>query len=213
MTQDTIRFCPDIGMFAYDRSIKDSCVHATEFCTTSCFNDKLYKLYPKMYSKDIRNEAYWASITGEQVRTTLSKKRRQTKRVRLMTRGEAFSTYADIPKVVDILNQNPANLWWIPTRAWRNPLMRLLLTTHIKPLPNARLLASMDTTNTVEEWESLTLDGWSTMSFGADWATHTPQMEPMYKCPKTFYHAVGFCERCVKGCFSKERVHVHLKQH
>ena len=86
-----IRFCDDIGMFAFDRPIHSSCVHRTDYCDSHCFNDKLYKAYPAMHGKDIRNEQYWTQITGQQVFDTLQRKRKQTKRVRFMTRGEALS--------------------------------------------------------------------------------------------------------------------------
>ena len=214
--KSTIRYCADIGMYAYDRQISASCVHATEFCRTNCFNDKLFKVYPAMHAKDVRNEQFWAQIDGAQVKQDIVRraKYRQTQRVRLMTRGESFSTYGDIGRVAEIVESNPDTIFWIPTRAWRNPLMRKLIDQNVRPLKNARVMASMDPTNTADDWESLQLDGWSTMSFGENRATSTPdQSRRLFKCPKTFGHVKGACAVCKNGCFKDSQVHVHLKQH
>ena len=51
---DLFRFCHDIGMFANDRPINPttnhdgSCDHRTAFCDATCYNVKLYKMYPTM---------------------------------------------------------------------------------------------------------------------------------------------------------------------
>ena len=210
----TIRFCADVGMYAYDRQISASCVHATDFCKVNCFNDKLYRIYPAMHAKDVRNEEFWSQIGGAQVKRDLDRRKKQTARVRLMTRGEAFSDLGDVDKVRDILLGNPDTLFWIPTRAWRSPMIRLAIDSKVRRLPNARVLASMDPTNSVEDWEGLQLDGWSTMSFGENRATHTPDMSKrLFKCPKTFSHIKGACAVCKRGCFSDKQVNVHLKQH
>ena len=215
----TIRYCEDIGMYAYDRQISASCVHATAFCKKECFNDKLYKLYPAMHGKDIRNEAYWAGINGTAVAIDLKRraKHKQTSRMRLMTRGESFSTIADVDRVESILTGNPGTDFWIPTRAWQNPILRAMIETRIRVLPNARIVASMDVTNTMEQWESLAVTNWSTMSFGCNEATVTPLGDRMFKCPKTFQHINGHCSICKAGCFKADQadrpVHVLLKQH
>ena len=212
--ETTLRYCEDIGMYAYDRQISASCVHATDFCRATCFNDKLYKLYPAMHGKDIRNEAYWRDINGAKVAKDLSRRKKQTNRVRLMTRGEAFSNYSDVARVESILTDNPNRLFWIPTRSWRNPILRIQVERIMRQYPNARIMASMDITNTAEEWESLTFSGWSTMSYGENNATHTPDLQNrLFKCPKTFKKLNGHCAICKAGCFSSKQVHVHLKQH
>ena len=215
--ETTIRWCEDIGMFAYDRSIPQSCVHATAFCRANCFNDKLYKLYPAMRDKDIRNEQYWAEITGEKVRQDLARRKKQTNRVRLMTRGEAFSTWVDIPKVESILKENPDTLWWTPTRGWRDPLIRAELVRLRSTYSNAKILASIDPTTTAEEQASLDAEGWSTMYFGEDDELETKTGNKRFKCPKTWGHVKGACAVCKRGCFKADDgakpVHVHLKQH
>ena len=212
--KSTIRYCEDIGMFAYDRGIPQSCIHATNFCAVNCYNDKLYKIYPNMRGKDEKNEIFWAHIDGALVRADLSRRRKQTKRVRLMTRGEAFSTFSDIARVESILIENPNTDWWIPTRAWRHPILRFAVRKLAEKHNNARILASTDPTTTTEEWAQLKSDGWSTMFFGDDEQRVTPNGDKHFLCPKTHGHVKGACEVCKKGCFrSDRRVDVHLSQH
>ena len=213
--KSTIRFCDDIGMFAYDRSREQSCIHATAFCkgeypgSTPCFNAKLERAFGYTIApKDVRNDAYWAQLTGPQVKRDLARRRNQTTRVRLMTRGEAFADVTDVYRVKDILQHSPATTFWIPTRAWRDKLLRTLIAAEIRPLKNARVLASIDPSNSETEIASLTANNWSTMFYGDDSATGG-----RYKCPKTFNHASGHCAKCVKGCFSAKRVDVLLKAH
>lgn len=216
--RSTIRWCEDIGMFAYDRPIPTSCVHATGFCRAHCYNDKLYRMYPAMREKDAANEAFWQAIDGDRVRNDLAgRRKRQTRRVRFMTRGEALRDHSDIARVRDILTGNPDTLFWIPTRAWRDPLLRIRIETEIMPLANAVVLASMDPTNTREDWASLKLAGWSTMVFGDDAMTHTPAGDRVFACPKTHKGLKGHCAICKAGCFAPRtlgrRVDVHLSQH
>lgn len=212
--KSTIRFCEDIGMFAYDRGIPQSCGHATAFCAVNCYNDKLYKIYPAMRGKDEKNEKFWAHIDGKIVRADLSKRRKQTKRVRLMTRGEAFSTFTDLSKVESILAENPGTIWWIPTRAWRHPILRFGVRKLAEKYPNARILASTDPTTTDAEWAQLKADGWSTMFFGSDDQRVTPNGDKHFLCPKTHGKVKSACAVCKRGCFrSDKRVDVHLSQH
>ena len=206
--KSTIRFCKDIGMFAYDRSREFSCIYKTIFCEQTCFNNKLEKAFGHAIEpKDIRNDAYWLILNGRLVKKDLARKRNQTKRVRLMTRGESFKNMEDVRKVRDILIKNPDTIFWIPTRAWRDNALRLALIG-LKTFPNARIMASIDPTTSAFEIVLLKEMGFSTMYYGDDNATQN-----RYKCPKTHNHATGHCAKCIKGCFSKERVDVHLKQH
>jgi len=213
-SKSEIRWCEDIGMFAYDRPIPTSCVHKTTYCDEKCFNVKLYRLYPAMRTKDARNEAEWQNITGEQVRKTLARKKKQTKRVRFMTRGEAVSDHTDIARIVDICTANPDVDFWMPTRAWRDALLQARITAELMPINNLHVLASFDPSNTPEEWETMRAMGWSTMFFGDDEMLHTPLGEKMFKCPKTWGHVKGACEKCKRGCFEGHgRVDVHLSEH
>ena len=64
---NTLRWCADIGMWSLDRPINDipntnitgSCVNRTSFCDATCYNNKLYRMFPAMLTKDIRNEEFW----------------------------------------------------------------------------------------------------------------------------------------------------------
>ena len=200
-----MRYCRDLGMYALDRP-ETSCKYATVWCKANCYNLKLYRLHKSMRPKDTANEAEWQGMIGSRLKALLLHKRRQTKRIRLMTRGEAFSNPDDILKVRDMLLCNSKVLIWIPTRAWRDPNMRQAIEQLIIPLRNARVIASIDPTNTDYELDSIKT--WSTMYTGDDTAT-----DGRYICPKTWQHKHGVCATCRQGCFNSKQVNVHLKVH
>lgn len=208
-----IRYCEDIAMWSSDRSIKESCNWRTSFCK-HCYNHKLAKVFKGIPGKDIRNEAYWAILDGERLKKDLSKKRKGDKsRFRFQTRGETFANPSDVLKVRDILLKNPETVFWIPTRAWRNVGMRDMIQVMIMSLPNARVQASMDPSNTAREWEVVKAAGWSTMFYGDNDMIRNPNGDLSHLCEKTFFGIKGACGDCKDGCFSKDRVDVHLKQH
>jgi len=125
---DLFRYCEDIGMAATDRPINDtknhegSCDHRTDYCNETCYNVKLYKMYPKMADRDDRCETIWKKLNRHNSDFTkfFSRKRYDTSRVRHMTRGEAFKTSIDVYRVKTMCLLNSDIMWWIPTRAWRN---------------------------------------------------------------------------------------------
>jgi len=208
--KSAVRFCQDIGMFSIDRP-RTTCKHATSFCAKHCYNVKLEAAFGHVIKpKDNRNEIYWQQLTGSGLNKELSKKRNQIKRVRLMTRGEAFSTIEDIKKVKDLLKSNPSTIFWIPTRAWRNIELRKAIESDIMTIKNARVQASLDPSNTQEEISSIIADGWSTMFFGDD-SEQSQQNRKL--CPKTHQGKKAHCSKCIGGCFSPKQTHVHLKQH
>lgn len=200
------RFVEDIGMFCLDRPMS-SCKHATDFCRKHCYNLKFYKMFD-LSDKDKRLASFWKELDGSQLNRILSRKRRDTSRFRLMSRGEAFKTEDDVNKVVDFAEKNPDTVFWIPTRAWRSARLRSLIEDGLMGRENVRILASTDPTTSEEEQEMLERRGWSTMFFGDNSAT-----EGRVKCPKTWEGKKGYCIGCEKGCFSKGRVDVHMKQH
>ena len=211
--KDETRFCKDIGMRVTDRSRKKTCVWKTDACK-DCYNEKLEKVYKKMLTKDIRNDAFWNALNGSELKSILSRKRHQTSRFRFQTRGETFSVKQDVFKVKEILESNPDTVFWIPTRGWRNPLMKRLIEKEIFPLSNARVLASTDVTNSSEEWKDLKDTNWSTMYFGDDHQKITPNGDKHFLCPKTHKGLKGHCAICKAGCFrNNKRVDVHLKAH
>jgi hypothetical protein len=202
-----IRYCKDIGLWTIDRP-RSTCVHRTPFCAKSCYNRKLYTAFPNLVGRDEKNACYWAEMNGDTVREFLDRRRSPVKRFRFCTRGEAFSDLSDVAKVAEIAEANPGRVFWVPTRGWRKAEIRNEIERRIFPLSNVRVLASIDPSNTGAEVYRLTERGWSTIFFGDDNATRG-----RVKCPKTWGHKDGHCTVCRKGCFNKNRVDVHLKQH
>jgi len=221
MIKDLFRYCDDIGMFASDRpindvgSVKGSCDHRTSFCDEDCYNVKLYRMYPNMGKRDERCEHEWQQISGDAVRTYLSRKKKQTKRARHMTRGEAIKDLPDVYRVKEIALATPETVWWVPTRAWRNTLLRELIQIELFPIANIALNASLDPSNTQDEEDGLIADGWNIMYFGDD--TKYAGKGEAFKCPKTWKKLSGHCAVCKAGCFSQttigKRVTVHLSSH
>ena len=200
-----IRWCEEIGMFAIDRGC-GTCKHQTRFCQMYCYNIPLYKWQKNMVKRDAVNEAFWALLSGDQLLDILARKKHQVKRVRLCTRGEAFSITDDVWKVRHLLDWNPGTLFWIPTRGWRDPEVKAEIEAMIFPLPNARVIASVDPSNSEDVIQGLQSSGWSTVRIGSPIGSR-------YKCPKTYEHASGHCAVCEHGCFSADRVDVHLQLH
>lgn len=203
-----IRYCKDIGLWAIDRPCT-TCKWRTSFCKANCYNGKLYRIY-ELEGKDKRNELYWQQLTGADLRKALNAKRSGGKRnrFRLMTRGEALTCFEDIDRVAEIAKSNPDILFWLPTRAWRG--MRHVIENRLFKIKNLRLLASIDPSNSQAEIDSLVASGWSTMFFGND---DRAPIEDSFKCPKTWNHKVGHCQKCKGGCFSPKQVHIWLKSH
>lgn len=218
---DELRWCDDIGMYAFDRPIngpQGSCVHRTQFCNATCYNNKLYKIYPNMHKRDIRAESWWQAITGSMLSKILGRKRKQVSRLRFMTRGEAIKDASDISRIIDICAANPGTLFWLPTRAWRSPTLRPQIERLLFPIKNLALNASLDPSNTDDEWRSLANSGWSTMFYGDDNRLTTPDGSRMFPCPKTHKKMKGHCATCKAGCFGSrtsynKRTDVHLSQH
>jgi hypothetical protein len=227
------RWNKDIGMYTIDRP-KKTCKHATPFCVKTCYNIKEYRAFGKprkirgkivgMELKDVKNEKDWLTWSGEEWRKDLVKKSttgpkggvrripKSIKRVRLMSRGEAFSTEADIYRVIDILKNNPNSLLWIPTRGWHDPKIKLLIETKVERYNNARIMYSTDPSDILTKEYAKTL-GHSTMFYGDDSLKLDPLGRKFFKCPKTWEGRKGYCAICKNGCFSHREVHVHMKQH
>ena len=229
--QTTLRWCKDIKMWAIDRPINDvgdvngSCVHRTSFCDTSCYNVKLYKMFKGMAKKDITNEKFWQSLPTNKndnqdslksLQQKLFRSRRQTKRARLMTRGEAIKDMSDEFRKKTLCEATPNTTWWVPTRAWRNKGLKQLIEDVLFPLKNVAINASLDPSNTKEEEQLLKDSGWATMYFGDDTKTTSSVGDRRYLCPKT-HKKLKICDTCKGGCFSKVAIgrtsHVHLSQH
>lgn len=212
---DRLTYTKDIGMYSLNRSIPESCVHKTEVCEARCYNMKLYRIYPGMVRADEKNEIAWADNDAEGLRISLGRKKRQTKRIRLMSRGEALKDFNDPERVGNICKENPQRAFWMPTRAWRNSVLFAYAMRRLGNLANLRILASMDESNTAEDWDHVKNLGLSTMYFDANKDPGvTPNGTRFFKCPKTHKNLKGHCSICRGGCFrTSKRVDVHLLEH
>ena len=232
MVKLTLRMCKDINMWALDRPIDDipdahvkgSCIHKTSFCKQTCYNVKLYRMFPNMRKKDIENEQFWQALPWTHVdwdnealallKGKIDRMRKRPKRIRLMTRGEAFSSIADVFRVKVLCEAFPDIVFWCPTRAWRQGQLRGVIRDHLFEVKNLNLNASLDPTTTHEEKQSLFAEGWSTMFYGDD---GTEAQAGRFLCPKTHKKLKKICTLCNRGCFrgTAQGVpsHVHLSQH
>jgi len=115
------RWCSDLGMFAVDRphgiSPHSTCKWATRYCIQACFNNKFVRMYPvAMAKRDLANEQSWQTLTGSDLAHVLGRKyKRQTDRIRLMTRGEAFRDAADLERVIDLADESQPKHGGIPS--------------------------------------------------------------------------------------------------
>ncbi len=213
MTQlrEMFHLCKDLGMWAIDRA-PSSCAHKTEYCSQHCYMNKLKVAYKGIAPRRLRDELFWDGLTGPKMREYLERMERTTlgaDRFRGCTDGENFATLRDVYRWSGILRANPGTLFWLPTRAWRNRRLRTAIKRMIMTQDNARVLASIDPSNSPQEIDQLVTDGWSTMFFGDD--NESPNNG--YRCPKTWKHATGHCSKCKVGCFSSQRVDIWLKSH
>ena len=229
--QTTLRWCKDIKMWAIEDIdgsviVYGSCSpHKTKFCGSRCYNIKLYKMFKDMAKKDIRNEKFWQSLPTNKndnqdslkaLQQKLFRARRQTKRARLMSRGEAIKDMSDVFRIKMLCEATPDTVWWVPTRAWRNKGLKELIEDVLFPLKNIAINGSLDPSNTKEEEQLLKDSGWATMYFGDDTKTTSSIGDRRYLCPKT-HKKLKICDTCKGGCFSKVAIgrtsHVHLSQH
>ena len=223
---DLWRWCEDIDQFSTDRPINDtknhegSCIHRTSFCDKTCYNLKLYNIYPNMHNRDDRCETIWQKLPTDvewyvnNFKPFFERKKKQTKRRRFMTRGEAIKDMVDVYRIRAMALAEPNVIYWLPTRAWHSKALKALIELELMPLKNIALNASTDPTTTSEEYEMLQRDGWNTMFYGDDDGFSDVKMFP---CPKTFKGIKGHCSICKGGCMSQatigKRSDTHLIEH
>lgn len=208
-----------IEMWALDRPIA-SCTHCTAFCRKHCYTHKAYRQYHHiMPASDIKNEHRWGLLTGEKLAREVNGKNRRSRvrsvnRIRFCTKGEPLSEIGDIDKVADIATSCPDVLFWMPTRAWRRPEFREKTEAKLLSIPNLRVMASVDPSNSREEVQEIVSKGWSTMFFGIDNVDAAEETfgTKFSKCPKTHDAQHGSCQTC-NLCFGAKQINVHLKQH
>jgi len=203
-----IRMNTNIGLWTFDRP-KESCVHKSPFCERTCYKNKLYVAFPDMTGADKKNEVFWQS---PEMPALVAKhfERRKVKRLRLMSRGEAFAEIEDVERVIALLEAIPDVTVMIPTRAWNDFQFRQVIQTKIcNRYENARVFASIDP-DTHDLFGAITF-GSGTLFYGND-EQHPFGCFASVKCPKTWGKIKGACKTC-NICFGERRVHVHLKQH
>lgn len=210
---DNMKLCKILGIPVINRSM-DSCSFKTSFCSEHCYNNKFLKSFSRdMLKSAINDENYWNSLSPSILKADLSHIRVSNNRIRLAGRGEVFDNKENVMKVKSFMEYLSKYLFWIPTRAWKAKKLKVLIERELKILPNNRIMASIDPSNTQKEIDSLKGSNWSTMFFGDNNDT-----EGRVKCPKTWLKKKGIttmhrtCRYC-NICFGKERVDVHLKKH
>jgi len=206
--QNEIRFNKDIGLWTLDRGI-ESCIWKTEYCKNYCYNNKLYKIFTKMFGKDKRNDEFWKSKDFFSFSSGFLHKKK-VERFRFCSRGEPIQSIDSLTRLSKFAILNPDTLIQIPTRSWRNKEIRE--SYNIINQPNIRLVASIDPSNTKEELDIA--HEYRTFFFGNDdkhpYGNDNPKI---FRCPKTWHKLKGFCAQCQLGCFNKEIKHIWLKQH
>jgi hypothetical protein len=219
-----IRFVKAIGLWAFSRG-QATCRWRTPWCKANCYNNKWYKLNKDLLAVDAKDDAYWRQTRAKQLAAAIPE---GIDRFRFSIRGEIWLNYRDVMKVRKILELRPEILFWIPTRAWITQSMMEHIDELIRVLPNARVMASTDPTTSDHTEGALGRLGWSTVFAGnnddagqyrligdakpADYLVRG-KTEGKVRCPKTWQHKTGHCAVCTTGCFSDERVDVHLMQH
>jgi len=212
-----IRMNQDTKVPSIDRD-KISCIHRSEYCNMHCYNNKMYKVFKLMYPADEKNEYYW---NNGNIAHDVKKyfQRRKTKRIRFMSRGEAFKNISDIYKVQSIIKENKDIVFHIPTRAWRNKDLYVLITNELhNKFNNVRIFASIDPSNKIDEILKASKFCNGTMFFG-DNDLHPLQVQQeafkITNCPKTWNkHKKVTCKNCMH-CYNvkKQNLHIWLKQH
>jgi hypothetical protein len=211
----SLRKCDSLGIPVFDLPTC-TCLWKTSFCKKFCYNNKLRKVHKNgkapdgiNWTVDNQRLKIWRTKSAYEIVSDWKNSRslKNTKRMRMCSRGEPFDSIDDVLKMQDIAFALPFVKFWVPTRAWRNPLLRIDIESMLLDLPNVFVQASIDPTTTIGEAKSLTSSGWGTMYFGND---ETPLI-PAKKCPKTWRKLHGNCATC-RLCFTKG-TNVWLKKH
>lgn len=218
-----IRFVKEIGLFAFSRG-RATCRWRTSWCKRYCYNRKFYRVNPRLGEFDELDDKFWRETSAEEFAVAIPS---GIERFRFAVRGEIWIDLKDVMKVRRVLKARPDTLFWIPTRAWQVMRMQEPIEDLIMPLPNARVMASIDPTTSTYTFNALGRRGWSTVFSGDNEDPRQMQLfdisgsgrfsekktASMVHCEKTWHHAAGHCAGCTDGCFSCERVDVHLKRH
>lgn len=220
---DPIRFVKELGLWAFSRGCR-TCRWQTEWCARYCYNKKFYRVNPKLSAVDRADELYWQKTSDFEFARIV--RELNVKRFRFSIRGEIWADVVDVQKVASILYHAPDTLFWIPTRAWRVVDMQHSIEEQVLRLPNARVMASMDPSVSEYTEKALKRLGWSTVFAGDNSDPRQLLLHPdvtgrltakrtfnRHRCTKTWDEDHAACATCKDGCFRKERVDVHLRQH
>jgi len=225
-----LRQVPDLALWALDNSACN-CKFRTPACN-DCYNRKMlrYSTFKSAWSQGGLDDQNWAKATPESFQGLA--------RVRLNTRGEAFSSLENIDRVAEWVAGNPNTLFWIVTRAWQtggngspenwykiNEPFISAIDQKIRIYKNAKVMASIDDW-TSRHVKTLIERGWNTIFFSKENLEHPALFvagSNVVKCKKTWLkirnknnrlvHPKGLCKTCKSGCFSDSRVDVWLKYH
>ena len=189
------RMVDDLGLLAVDRGL-GSCKHRSAGCA-GCYNQKFFRRFPlvrQFWAKGGQDDQTWESLTPSDFAAL------RPGRVRLCTRGEPLSVASDVKRIAEWAKAAPHVTLWVPTRGWRNATIKRLAEEILFPLPNVKLLASVDR-ETVGEADGLAAEGWSTMYFDPD--DRAPQYSGrVVRCAKTWKGTKRACRSCSSGCFA-----------
>ena len=186
---------------------------------------KFYRLGWSKDEYDEKYDAFWRGVdpVGFAHMIKCANNNKAPARFRFAVCGEIWNDLRDVKKVARILKELPRTLFWIPTRAWHSSKMVAHIERHIFPLKNARVMASVDTDTTPEQFEYLKRRGWSMVFAGdnsdpnqlllAEGGVQENVTASMHRCEKTWDEASGHCAKCGRGCFSRRPSSVHLRRH
>lgn len=219
---DRIRYVSEIGLWAFSRG-RQTCRWQTPWCQRHCYAKKFYAVNPRLPEIDEQDNFYWECNLGSAIARDIATAIGNARRFRFAVRGEIWYNVRDIEKVCSILKTLYDVTFWIPTRAWHDPIMRREIEFEVFGKTNARVLASIDPSDDEHEVKVLRGMGWSTVFAGDNedpdqmlLASNgiVPKLSAdMHRCEKTWHHRTGHCAVCEDGCFASHRVDVHLKEH
>ena len=208
--------CRSTGLWNSSESM-ESCKRFRSSTCTGCYASNSNKRWKNVLPAFNARVAHaWQALSVNEFNAIWQRKKDQT-RFRMAKQGECLCDYAHIHNVWHIVLSNPQTLWWIPTRAWKDTLLRQRIDK-IRELPNARVMASIDVDYmTRKAVPSLLSDGWKLLFSSPGKQANTPGFPesmfgvPFALCEKTWNadHIKDVCLHCARGCFNRENTHLH----
>lgn len=226
MSHEYIRFVPEIGLWSFSRG-RSTCRFKTPWCERKCYAQKFYRLGWARDEYDRLDEVYWRTSSALMIASEINGAVPEDlpRRFRFSVKGEIWVIPRDVVMVHEILRLCPGIDFWIPTRAWQNDVMFGAIYSLQAERENARVMCSVDPSVPLWQVEKLRHHGMSIVFTGdnedADQMLLLPDgigtavkyTSEMHRCEKTWQQRTGHCAVCEDGCFSSDRVEVHLKEH